>query len=256
MKKAVRFAIDKVPRRHIHRVMDAGRAFTGILYAGKGMHCPVCGKNFRKFMPYGYGDVRDNALCPGCMSLERHRLMWLYMTRETDFFRSTPKVLHIAPERCFMKRLGKMLGGDYITADLESPLAKVKMDIQDIPFEDNSFDVVLCNHVLEHIEDDRKAMREMFRVMRPGGWGIMLVPLNPQRETTYEDASITSPEARKEAFRQYDHVRDYGLDYPDRLAEAGFEVEAINYASGFPPEEAAKYSLGCDTLFVVRKPAK
>lgn len=153
-----------------------------------------------------------------------------------------------------MKRFGKTLGDNYITADLESPLAKVKMDVQDIPFGDNEFDVIFCNHILEHVEDDRRAMREMYRVMRPGGWGIMLSPVTPGKQATYEDSSITSPEGRAAAFGQHDHMREYGEDYIDRLAEAGFEVEAVDYASVLPPEHVARYGLRNEIIYLVRKP--
>lgn len=168
-------------------------------------------------------------------------------------FTARPRVLHVAPERCFIKRFERALGDRYVTADLESPLAKVKMDIQRIPFPDDSFDVIFCNHILEHVEDDRLALREMFRVMRPGGWGILLSPVNYEREVTYEDPSITDEAGRERAFGQKDHVRDYGRDYPDRLAEAGFSVESIDYAATLAPEEVARYALRHEIVYLVRK---
>ncbi len=241
-----------IPRRHLHRILKVGGFFTGIIYAGNKMQCPVCGKKARKFMPYGIVK-RPNTLCPNCFSLERHRLMWLYLERETNLFLGKPKLLHVAPEKCFIKYLEKQLGDNYITADLDSPLAKVKMDIMDIPFPDGEFGVIFCNHVLEHVGDDLRAMREFYRVMKPGGWGIMLVPINLRRETTYEDPSITTREGRTAAFGQWDHLREYGLDYPERLGRAGFHVEAIDYARSFTPEEREYYSLGGDILYIVRK---
>lgn len=204
-------------------------------------------------MPYGYGEPRENALCPWCLALERHRLMWLYLQRETDFFNSKPRLLHIAPEHSFIKRFERLLGDNYVTADLESPLAKVKMDIQAIPFGDEEFDVIFCNHILEHVEDDRLAMREMHRVMRSGGWGIMLSPVTKGLKTTYEDSTITTPEGRAEAFGQHDHVREYGEDYADRLAEEGFEVDSIAYAEQLPPEEVEKYAVTNEVIYLVRK---
>ncbi len=241
-----------VPRRHLHRVLDIGSFFTGLVYSGNKMKCPVCGKTARRFMPYGIVK-RPNTLCPHCFSLERHRLMWLYLERETDFFATKPKLLHVAPERCFMRQFEKHLGEYYITADLDSPLAKVKMDIQNIPFPENEFGVIFCNHVLEHVDDDIQAMREMYRVMKPGGWGIMLVPVNTHREKTYEDPSLTTREERERAFGQWDHLREYGLDYPERLRQAGFEVQVLDYASSFSPEARNEYSLGGDLLYIVRK---
>ena len=237
MRGVIKYVLNNVPRKHIQRVVHVVTPVMGLLYAGRREQCPVCGRRYRKFMPYGYGPTRDNALCPSCLSLERHRLMWLYLNNETDFFTANPRLLHIAPERCFMKRFGKVLGDNYITADLESPLAKVKMDVQDIPFDDGEFDVIFCNHILEHVEDDRLAMREMYRVMRAGGWGIMLSPVTPGKATTYEDPSINTPEGRAAAFGQHDHMREYGEDYADRLAEAGFTVNAIDYAAQLPAEQ-------------------
>ena len=183
MKRLIRFVLRHVPRRYIQRVVHLCTPVLGLAYAGRGVECPVCGAHYRRFMPYGYVNPRGNALCPRCLALERHRLMWLYLKNETDFFETPARLLHVAPERCFLKRFEKLPALDYVTADLESPLAKVKMDIQRIPFPDGEFDVIFCNHILEHVDDDRRAMREMYRVMRPGGWGIMLSPVNMERET-------------------------------------------------------------------------
>ena len=125
-----------------------------------------------------------------------------------------------------MKRMEKLHGEKYITADIESPLAKVKMDIHQIPFEDDYFDVALCNHVLEHVTDDLKAMREIYRVLKPGGWAIMQVPFfHPVPEKTFEDKHITDPKEREKIFGQDDHVRKFGNDYADRLRSAGFKVK-------------------------------
>jgi SAM-dependent methyltransferase len=151
--------------------------------------------------------------------------MWLYLKERTPFFQQKLRVLHIAPEACFIPRFEKLHGEDYITADIESPLAKVKMDIHQIPFKDNSFDAVLCNHVLEHVRDDVHAMEEIRRVLKPGGFSILQVPFfNPVPMSTFEDDSITDPREREKVFGQNDHVRKYGFDYPDRLRKAGLEA--------------------------------
>lgn len=252
--KTVKFVLNNVPRKQIQRVVHLVTPVVGLCYMGRGVECPVCGARYRKFMPYGYVGSRDNALCPNCMALERHRLFWIFLNRKTDLFTSHPKLLHIAPERCFMGRLERLLGDNYVTADLESPLAKVKMDIQDIPFDDGSFDVIFCNHILEHVEDDRKAMSEMFRVMRSGGWGIMLCPVNHSREVTYEDATITDEAARELAFGQRDHVRDYGRDYPQRLEQAGFSVQSIDYIKQLSPEQIKKSAVRGEVIYLVHKP--
>lgn len=204
---------------------------------------PIDGKSFRKFLPYGYGTQRENALAPGTLSLERHRLLWIYLKNETDFFTSPKKVLHIAPEQCFLKLFKKQKNLEYITADLYSPIADVKADICDLPFEDNSFDVVFCNHVLEHIEDDKKAMSELLRVLKPKGLGIFQIPQDLGLNETYEDFSITSKEERKKHFGQYDHVRIYGKDYFDKLRAIGFNVQEVDYSKSINPELVTKYCL-------------
>ena len=158
-------------------------------------------------------------------------------------FTSEKKVLHIAPEQCFLKLFKQQKNLDYITADLYSPIADVKADICDLPFEDNSFNVVFCNHVLEHIEDDAKAMSELYRVLKPGGFGIFQIPQELDREITYEDFSITSPEERAKHFGQYDHVRVYGRDYFNKLRNAGFNVEEVDYSATISEELINKYCL-------------
>lgn len=254
VKHSTGFVLNTFPRKYIQRVAHVLLPVVGLAYLGHKVQCPICRRHFRKFMPYGYVRSRENALCPSCLALERHRLMWLFLVRETDFFKTSPRLLHIAPERCFIKRFEKLLGDNYITADLDSPLAKIKMDIQAIPFGDDEFDVIFCNHILEHVENDRLAMREMFRVMRPGGWGIMLSPVTHGKAITYEDQAITTPEGRAAAFGQRDHVREYGEDYVCRLAEEGFDVQMIDYINCLDSKEIALYGLRAETVYLVRKP--
>lgn len=204
---------------------------------------PIDGKSYRKFLPYGYGKQRENALSPGTLSLERHRQMWLYLHNETEFFTKNHKVLHIAPEQEFLRRFKKMKNLDYISADLFSPIVDVKADILDLPFEDESFDIVFCNHVLEHIEDDGKAISELYRVMKKGGWGIFQVPLKNSLTETYEDFSIKDPKERQKHFGQYDHVRWYGMDYFERLQKARFQVDINYYSKQFSDEERRRFAL-------------
>jgi hypothetical protein len=151
MKKLISFLIRYVPRKYLQRVSGIGLKVLGLFYRGSAVTCPICETSYRKFLPYGRINARENALCPNCQSLERHRLIWLYLQEQTDFFKTEKDILHVAPEDCFIHRFEKRNGDKYITADIESPLAKVKMDIHQIPFEENRFDVVLCNHVLEHV---------------------------------------------------------------------------------------------------------
>jgi SAM-dependent methyltransferase len=219
---------------------------------------PIDGKSFRKFLPYGYGTQRPNVLSPSTLSLERHRLLWLYLQNETDFFKpelvsgagkknietaSALKVLHMAPEQCFLKRFKKLKHIDLITADLYSPIVDVKADICDLPFDNDQFDIIFCNHVLEHITDDKKAMQELYRVLKKGGMAILQIPQDYSREVTYEDFSITSPEERAKHFGQYDHVRVYGSDYFDRLRTVGFKVEEVHYSQMLSEEEIDKFRL-------------
>ena len=150
MKKLIRWSLNHIPRPVLQRIAGWAVPAAGLLYKGRGVECPVCGAKYRKFMPYGYVQSRPNALCPKCLSLERHRLLWLYLTRETDLLTAFPRTLHIAPEVCIMRHLKPHFRphpGQYVTADLESPLADLHFDVQQIPLADGSVDVVICNHV-------------------------------------------------------------------------------------------------------------
>jgi len=204
---------------------------------------PIDESSFRKFLPYGYGNQRENVLSPSTLSLERHRLLWLYLKNETDFFSKPLKVLHFAPEQAFYKRFRNLSNLDYTTTDLNSPLADVKADICDLPFENESFDFILCNHVLEHIPDDTKAMQELYRILKPGGTAILQIPQELDRVKTFQDDSITDPKERAKIFGQYDHVRVYGRDYFDKLRSIGFKVDEVDYTSGLNKEEIDQYRL-------------
>jgi len=163
-------------------------------------------------------------------------------------------MLHIAPELCFMKRFKKLSNLDYTTGDLESPWADVKMDIHQIPFDDDSFDVCFCNHVLEHVDDDILAMKEIYRILKPGGWAILNVPVYSAMEKTYEDPAIIDPTEREKAYGQDDHQRKYGRDYILRLESAGFNAEQISYYNEFSKEEVFKFGLMIgDDLYVCSK---
>lgn len=202
--------------------------FRSLPYRGEGRLCPVCGNTSCKFEAFG-SPPRPDAQCMFCGALERHRFVWRYFELETNLFdKNKKKVLHVAPEKCFESRLRKHLGQDYITADLLAPQAMVRMDITDIQFPDDYFDVIYCSHVLEHVLDDRKAMREFYRTLKPDGWAILIVPITT--ETTFEDPTIDNPSDRLRIFGQADHVRRYGADYVDRLCESGFNVK-VSYVS-------------------------
>jgi len=249
------YILNTIPRPFLIKMSYWAAPFVSMYLKGSRYTDPIDGKSFRKFLPYGYQSQRANALAPGTMSLERHRLLWLFLQSKTDFFKADKKVLHVAPEQCFYRRFKKLKNVEYLTTDLFSPLADVKADICNLPFEDNSYDVVFCNHVLEHIDDDAKAMKELYRVMKPGGLGVFQVPQDTARKETYEDSNITSSEERKVHFGQYDHVRVYGMDYFDRLRAVGFEVEEMACIEIASQKEIDSYCLSADEILpVCRKP--
>jgi SAM-dependent methyltransferase len=255
MKKPIAFLINRIPRPWLIRISYVLMKFAAVGLKGDKVECPVCGGKFRKFLPYGYNQVRSNVLCPACFSLERHRLLWLFLKKRTGFFTVPMQVLHIAPEQCFYGRFRSMQNLTYVTADLESPLADIRLDIQDMPLKDSDYDLVICNHVLEHVPDDRKAMREIFRVLKPGGFAILQVPSSDSLEKTYEDASITDPAERARHFRQKDHYRLYGLDYNTRLEETGFVIREGNYLEAITPEDRERYRLpGHEFMYAYYKP--
>ncbi len=224
----------------------------GSLTNGNQVFCPICSSQFKAFKPYGLVQ-RSNAKCPSCGSLERHRLLYLYLTKTINIFNKNVKqvkLLHFAPEQIFYNKFESNAHINYTPCDLfpelynyEGKVSLTQADITNIPFKDESFDFILCNHVLEHIPDDNLAMRELYRVMTKNGNGIFQVPIDYSRESTYEDWSITSPEAREKAFGQHDHVRWYGQDYKDRLATAGFTVHEVDYPASFSKEDLFKFGL-------------
>ena len=255
MKSLIRWILNHIPRTVLQRLASWAVPAMGLLYVGRGKECPVCGCRRRKFLPYGYVTSREDALCPHCLALERHRMIWLWLKESSDLFEGYPRLLHIAPEVSLMRHFKRHYrdNRNYITADLESPLADLHFDVQNIPLEDESVDVIICNHLLEHVEDDRRAMAELYRILKHGGWGIMLVPEQRDRATTFEDDTITDPEERTRLFGQYDHRRIYGRDYDERLRAAGFRVERIAYTERLSLEQRQRYAIGTDDLIVVYK---
>ena len=243
MKKLFKYVLNKIPRPLLIQLSYLARPILSVTLKGDKYIDPIDGKQFRSFLPYGYENSRENVLSPSTLSLERHRLLWLYLKNETDFFTAPHKVLHFAPEQAFYSKFKKLKKLEYTTTDLNSPLADVKADICALPFKDNSFDIILCNHVLEHIPNDKKAISELYRVLKPSGWGIFQIPQDLNREVTYEDDSITDKKERAKIFGQYDHVRIYGRDYFDRLKEAGFKVNEVDYTSGMSASDIEKYRL-------------
>lgn len=241
--KAFKFFLNKIPRPLLIRLSYVVKPVFLLTLRGNRYTDPIDGRSFRKFLPYGYEQQRENVLSPSTLSLERHRLLWLFLKDHTSFFTAPHKVLHFAPEQAFYSRFKKLKNLDYTTTDLNSPLADVKADICNLPFKDNSFDFILCNHVLEHIPDDKKAMAELYRILQPGGTAILQIPQDLKREKTFEDNSITDPKERAKIFGQYDHVRVYGRDFFDQLRSIGFKVEEVDLTSQMAPELVDKYRL-------------
>jgi len=251
MKKVFKTILNIVPRPILIRLSYVVRPALAWYLKGDTYTDPIDGKSFKTFLPYGYAKQRPNVLSPSTLSLERHRLLWLYLQEKTNFFSAPLKVLHFAPEQAFYKRFKKQSNLTYTTTDLESPLADVKADICNLPFANNSFDVILCNHVLEHIPDDTKAMQELYRILKPGGMGIFQVPQDLSKATTFQDDTITDPKERTLIFGQYDHVRVYGLDYFDKLRKIGFEVAEEKFAAQLPAATIAKYCLVANEIIPV-----
>ncbi|OBQ56159.1 methyltransferase domain-containing protein [Tamlana sp. s12] len=252
--KTFKLILNTIPRPLLIRLSYVVRPILATYLKGSTYTDPIDGKSFKSFLPYGYGNQRSNVLSPSTLSLERHRLLWLYLKNETPFFTAPLKVLHFAPEQAFYKRFRKMKNLDYVTTDLNSPLADVKADICNLPFEDESFDMILCNHVLEHIPNDTKAMQELYRILRKGGMGILQIPQDLNREKTFEDDSITDKKERAKIFGQYDHVRVYGRDYFDKLRDIGFTVEEVDYTANLSEDLIDRYCLAQGEIIpVVRK---
>jgi len=255
MKKLYKFLLNTLPRPLLIRLSYVFKFFAPLAYYGNKVHCPVCEKDFRKFLSYGSNIVhRENVLCPYDLTLERHRLMWLYLKKSTFFKDDNLKLLHVAPEQCFYPIFKKQKNLDYITADIVSPIADLHFDLHDIPLKENSFDVIFCNHVLEHVEDDHQCMKELYRVMKKGGWGIFQVPIDYNNKITYEDPKIISSNDREKHFWQKDHVRLYGLDYPNRLEKAGFKIDVFDPKDSLSEIDHEKLRLNSlELIFIARK---
>lgn len=246
-----RYFLNLFPRPWLIRLSYVVRPLIVLWLRGDRYTDPIDGKSYRKFLPYGYDKIRENVLAPGTLSLERHRLCWLFLSRKTDLFYKPQRLLHFAPEQAFLKRFKKMEHLDYVTTDLNSPIADVKADICDLPFEDDSFDFIICNHVLEHIPDDQKAISELFRVLRKGGTAVLQVPYKASMQHSFEDDSIIDPVERQKVFGQYDHVRVYGMDYFDKLEGAGFKVNKVDLCKEINPSEIERFRLPYGELIPV-----
>jgi len=241
-----------------NRFPNSARKFyykiNSIRYRGKKHFCPICEKGFRKFL-IGPDDTRKNSRCPGCGSLERQRLLWLYLVNEIKIKVKNINLLNIAPDFALQTKLKTLKNINYISIDLDSSIAMQNADITNLHFSDNTFNAIICYHVLEHVADDRKALSEMFRIIKPDGWAILQSPVDLSRDITFEDSSIKSPWERKKAFGQEDHVRIYGKDYSKRLKDAGYIVYEDNFINKFTVKEKEKYLLDSnEVIYFCTKP--
>jgi hypothetical protein len=220
-------------------------------HRGDAVSCPICGHHFAEFRDDWN---RPGAICWRCGAHERQRALWLYLERHPALLQGAVSLLHFAPEWCLEHRLRRIRRLRYVTADLDPAKGQLQLDITRLELPDDSFDAILCSHVLEHVEDDRAAMRELHRVLAPGGWAIVMVPLELSRTETYEDPSVRSPQERERLFWQYDHVRLYAPDIAGRLAAAGFEVARERWVTELGAEQAKRYGLlEIDEIFVCRR---
>ena len=214
--------------------------------AGDAVYCPVCERGAIAYLPSGT-PPRPHVLCPFCGSRERARMAWLFL-KEHKVLRAGLRVLHVAPERCLREKLTVLPGvkytaGDKFTPGYDYPAGTIDLDITAMPFADASFDLILCSHVLEHVPDDRTAMKELHRVLAPGGTAILMVPIALDRAATDEDPTVTDPQERIRRFGQFDHVRYYGRDYTDRLRAAGFTVVEDAMADRLSSEDVFRFGL-------------
>ncbi|MEA2421017.1 MAG: hypothetical protein QOF55_116 [Thermoleophilaceae bacterium] len=246
---AVNAVVPKPARRTILRRLRLA------IYRGNRVECPCCGAHFSRFMP-GLSH-RDTRVCPRCGAQERHRALWLYMRERTDLFaRPQLSILHWAPEYALQRSLRALPNAAYVSADLEGDEAAQHMDMTDVPFKDGAFDLIVCVHVLEHVADDRRAMREMARVLKPGGTAMLLVPIVLEQPTRENDPAVVTPEQRKAAYWQEDHVRLYGADFPARLEEEGFDVTVDRWVRSLDQATLERHGLfPLEDVYVARKPA-
>jgi predicted SAM-dependent methyltransferase len=225
-----------------------------LLNFGFSKYCPVCNSHLRCFKPFGVLNVRDNAQCPVCGSFERHRFFWLLLERKTNLFDAKPKrMLHIAPEKKMSEKFQNIQSLDYLSADLNSPAAMVKMDITDIGYDTDSFDAIYCSHVLEHVIDDKKALSELRRVLKPQGWMLLSVPIKKNLEVTEEDLELKDPQQRLQKFGNVGHMRNYGIDFEDKLKKACLEYDKYLPSEVVSSEEFKRYGLKDDWVFICRK---
>lgn len=218
----------------------------GLLYRGQSHFCPICNSRIRRF--------RSRRTCPICRSRDRHRLAYVIMQRETDLLtRPQARLLHLAPEPCLTRALRRALGPRYVDADLHNPRVRLCLDVQQMPLADASYDGVYCSHVLEHVQDDLRALTELYRVLRPGGIALIQVPII--RDATFRDPSITTRRERLRVYGQVDHFIAYGPDFADRVRSRGFDVTTLRAGAYLTENERLRLDIDpAECLFLCQRP--
>ena len=253
LKNFLKANIPNIYYHHMYTLYLFFMRLQALQYKGSRFECVCCGARLSRFLFYAKQSIPANLQCPRCRLLSRHRLLWLFLQQKTNFFTQQLRVMHVAPEAMLQLAFKRLPNLDYLSVDLSSPLAMIKVDITNMQLQDETFDVVLCNHVLEHIPDDRRAMREIYRVLKPSGWAVLQVPI--LRQKTFEDMLIIEPKEKEKYFGLSDHVRIYGLDYDDRLREAGFEVLVDNFVQSLGTEKIERFGLDPnEKIHFCRKP--
>lgn len=218
-------------------------------------HCPVCDGHFRRFLPYGksipLSPLRSYALCPSCRCMERHRLLWLYLQTQTNIFVDKASVLHVGPELQIQKRLQSFTNLTYLSIDIDCPWAMMKLDVSDLPFAADSFHSILCIHVLQAVVDDRKALSELFRVLKPNGWAILQVPIDVDQPKTVDTAPVGRQPVNTS---QLSHARLYGQDYLELLQQARFDVHVDDFVRRLPQTLITRYGLNpSEDIYICHK---
>lgn len=241
-----------IPLRYHYPIRQFSYDVRSLAYRGDTVYCPWCRGSFRTFLQYGVPiHPHLNTYCPRCNAFERHRLLRIYFEDRTQLLQTPCDLLHIAPEYMIQRAFRAIHGARYVSVDYDSSLAMMHADLTALPFSDDRFDFILCSHVLEHIPADRQAMAELFRVLRPGGWAMLPVPLDWTRADTLEDPRIIDPRERARVFGQSDHVRLYGRDYLERLAGVGFQVRVEAYAATLGPEVVARLGINVRERLII-----
>lgn len=239
-------------RYRFHIAMRKARAF---FLQGSEFYCPCCGKSSRRFLKKGNGiESREHAVCPNCGSLERSRLLFLYLKNETEIFNNNPSILHFAPEESLKSLL--LANPNYVDVDLNPNLATYAMDITDIRFPDGHFDFIICSHVLGHVPDEKKALSELYRVLGKGGELFLLSLMDLNSAQTVEDDRNKSPQQKLEAYGEKDLQRLYGNDFEERIRIASVNIQKIDYREHFSAEDRQRMALGSGSRELIYKVTK